>query len=118
LPAEGLHIALSLNTAFLSIVPMQDIPPTSFQENDVVIVYSARAGSSHQDLCKRLRNKELPQPYSILVTTNAKHPLRHNFSHVVVLPSISLSVGKNAVLSDTFSFLYFNECLIQKLNEK
>ncbi|MBP3870636.1 MAG: MurR/RpiR family transcriptional regulator [Faecalicoccus sp.] len=117
LPAEELQIALSLKPPYLPILIPEDIPPTTFNQKDVLILFSAQTGSSHQDFCRILRNKELVHPYSILVTTNAKHPLRHNFTQVVVLPSVNLAIGKKAALSDTFSFLYFNECLMEKLEK-
>ena len=117
LPAEELQIALSLKPPYLPILIPEDIPPTTFNQKDVLILFSSQTGSSHQDFCRILRNKELVHPYSILVTTNAKHPLRHNFTQVVVLPSVNLAIGKKAALSDTFSFLYFNECLMEKLEK-
>ena len=116
IPAEELHIALSFEKDMISILPHADMLPYNFHENDVLIIYSAISGSSHQELMKSLRKENKTKPYMVLITTNAKHPLRHNFDLVFSLPTASLADStSNTVLSDTFAFLMFNDILTNEL---
>jgi len=116
IPAVELHIALSFEKDMISILPHADMLPYNFHENDVLIIYSAISGSSHQELMKTLRKENKTKPYMVLITTNAKHPLRHNFDMIFSLPTASLADStSNTVLSDTFAFLMFNDILTNEL---
>ena len=116
LPAEELHIALSFEDDIISILPHADMLPYQFHSDDILIIYSAISGSSHQELMKSLRKENKTKPYMVLITTNAKHPLRHNFDMVFSLPTASLADStSNTVLSDTFAFLMFNDILTNEL---
>ena len=115
LPAEELLIALSLHDNIVSFMPPADIVPYRFSEKDMVIMYSAITGNSHQDFLKQFRREGVVKPYLVLVTVNSKHPLRHNFDQVIVLPTLRLQDSSNIVLSDTFAFFMFNDLLTSEL---
>ena len=55
------------------------------------------------------------KPYMLLVTTNSKHPLRHNFDEVIALPTANVATSNRTVLADTFAFLMFNDVLASLL---
>jgi DNA-binding MurR/RpiR family transcriptional regulator len=115
LPAEELLIGLSLHDDIVSMMPKADILPYNYSENDMVIIYSAISGGSHQDFLKSFRREGIIKPYLVLITVNSKHPLRHNFDETVVLPTLRLQDSSNIVLSDTFAFLMFNDLLVAEL---
>ncbi|MBQ7993289.1 MAG: MurR/RpiR family transcriptional regulator [Solobacterium sp.] len=116
LPAEELLIALSLHDDIVSMMPPADITPYNYSEKDMVILYSAITGASHQEFLKAFRREGVTKPYLVLVTVNSKHPLRHNFDEVIVLPTLRLQDSSNIVLSDTFAFLMFNDLLTAELD--
>ena len=119
IPAEELHITLSFEDDIQSVFPYDDMRPHKYREDDVLIIYSAISGTSHQELMKSLRKDNAVRPYMVLVTTNAKHPLRHNFDKVFALPSASLADStSHTILSDTFAFLMFNDLISEMLNNK
>ncbi len=118
LPAEELLIALSLNDEICSMMPQTDLMPFHYSENDMVIIYSAISGNSYQEFLRNFRKENVVKPYFVLVTTNSKHPLRHNFDEVFCLPTLPLAGTTNTVLSDTFSFLMFNDVIAQELNQE
>lgn len=116
LPAEELLIGLSLHDEIVSFMPPADIVPYHYSEKDMIIIYSAISGSSHQEFLKGFRREGVTKPYLVLVTVNSKHPLRHNFDQVIVLPTLRLQDSSNIVLSDTFAFLMFNDLLTAELD--
>lgn len=117
LPAEELLIALSLRNDVCSMIFPSDIMPYHYNENDTIIIYSAITGNSHQEFLKGLRRPDVIRPYLVLVTVNSKHPLRHNFDEMIVLPTLQLKDYSNTVLSDTFSFMMFNDLLVNELDK-
>ena len=117
LPAEEMLIALNFEKDIIAQLPASDFIPYHIHSDDMVIVYSAISGSSHQELMRKFRSEETDKPYLVLITINSKHPLRHNFDEVITLPSVSLSETANTVLSDTFAFLMFNDIVAQVLKE-
>lgn len=115
IPAVELNIALQFETDIFALVPPHDLMPNHFSKNDMLIIYSAINGDYYKNLMQSLRNDGVIRPYTLLITTHSKHPLRHYFEQVIVLPTTPLSVTTNIVLSDTFSFLMFNDILTQNL---
>lgn len=115
LPAEEMLIGLSLYHDIISMMPAPDIVPYHYSENDIIIIYSAISGGSHQEFLKQFRREGVTRPYLVLVTVNSKHPLRHNFNETIVLPTLRLQDSSNIVLSDTFAFLMFNDLLNEEL---
>ncbi len=118
LPAEELLIGLSLHDEIISFMPPADIVPYHYSEKDMVIIYSAISGGSHQEFLKGFRREGVTKPYLVLVTVNSKHPLRHNFDQVIVLPTLRLQDSSNIVLSDTFAFFMFNDLLTSELESE
>ena len=117
LPAEELTIALSFEIGINAVCTSYDLLPYDYRDDDMIILYSAITGSSHQSLMKNLRREKQNHPYMVLITVNAKHPLRHNFNDVIVLPTASMSDSvSNTVLADTFAFLMFNDIFTSCLN--
>lgn len=114
LPAEELQITFSFSDEINSQVPQPDLLPYRFRDTDMIIIYSAISGTSHQPLMRSLRQEGQGHPNMVLITTNAKHPLRHNFSDVIVLPTANMtdSVG-HTTLADTFAFLMFNDIIAE-----
>lgn len=110
--AEVLNISLQFEKNVISSLSQNDVPPVHFDSRDLYIFFSAIAGSSHQNLLKELNRNDSGKPYLILITTNSKHPLRHHFDSVFVLPSVSLAAGSSIVFSDTFAFMMFNDLLV------
>lgn len=117
LPSEELTMALNLLTDFVAVHPQQDYRPMQYHHDDVMIVYSAVDGSSYKEYLRSLHSNKGIRPYMILITTNGKHPLRHNFDEVIVLPIVNKVGNDSIALSDTFAFLFFNELLMQKLKQ-
>ncbi len=119
LPAEELLITLSFKKDIRSTIPDMDILPYHFHTDDMIIIYSAISGSTFQPLLKLLRREGQEKPHMVLITVNAKHPLRHNFDEVFVLPTSSMAESPaKTVLSDTFAFLMFNDILADLLAEE
>ena len=118
LPAEELLITLTFEHDIVSMIPPADIMPFSYNSDDMILVYSALSGSSYQSLMQTVRKSGDNKPYMVLVPVNAKHPLRHNFDEVFVLPGSTMadSAG-HTVLSDTFAFLMFNDILTKLLDK-
>lgn len=117
LPAEELNIGLRLTCKTTPNFIQEDIDSVHFKTDDVLLIYSAKSGDAQTNICRQLRDETKDRPYAILLTTNAKHPLRHNFNEIIVLPDVPLSESKDAALSDTFSFLLFNELLLRKIQK-
>lgn len=117
LPAEELNIALQFEEDIFALFPPHDVIPHRYKKNDMIIIYSANNGDYYRSLMRTLRDEDAPKPYLLLITTNSKHPLRHNFDQCIVLPTSSLSDATNLVLSDTFAFLMFNDILTQNLKQ-
>ena len=117
LPAESLLIGLSLHNDICSMILQADIMPYHYNKDDLIIIYSAITGNSHQELLKTLRRSGVTKPYMVLVTVNSKHPLRHNFDEMIVLPTLNLKESGSLVFSDTFSFFMFNDLFINELNQ-
>ena len=118
LPAEMLYMSLQFETDFISVLPPVDMNHYHHHPDDLYIIYSAISGDSHQTLMKELRKLGSQKPYLVLVTANSKHPLRHNFDEVIVLPSVSLASGNRIVYSDTFAFMMFNEMIYEHLHQQ
>ena len=110
-PAELLDMTLRFEQDIVVSFTQNDVQPVHHDPRDVYIVFSAITGSSHQNLMKELRKCGDERPYLVLLTTNSKHPLRHNFDQTIVLPSVSLADGNHIVFSDTFAFMMFNDML-------
>lgn len=115
IPAEMLHMSLQFEKDITAVLPPNDVPPYLHFKENMYIVFSALSGNSHQNLMKELRQAGEEKPYLVLITTNSKHPLRHNFDKVIVLPSVSLASGNQIVFSDTFAFMMFNEMVLEHL---
>lgn len=115
LAAEELEIVLRLITDIDVIRPSIDSLPLRYKKEDVIVVYSVIHGKTFAELVRNLRKEEGERPHMILITTNPKHTLRHNFDDVLVLPSSKLSDKDSTAISDTFSFLMFNELLVQEI---
>ncbi len=115
LPAEELNIALQFESGIYAYFPPHDVLPNNFSEKDMLVVYSAINGDYYKKLMHSLRSDGIKKPYTLLITTHSKHPLRHYFDQTIVLPTTTLSQTTNIVLSDTFSFLMFNDILVQNL---
>lgn len=116
MPAEMLYITLQFEKEIVPVLPPNDVPPYVHSKENMYIVYSALSGDSHQNLMRELRKNKDDRPYLVLITTNSKHPLRHNFDTVIVLPSVSLASGNQIVFSDTFAFMMFNDMLQEYLH--
>ena len=116
--AEQFEMATRLATDLYVNRPNQDALPLMYNQDDLLIIYSAVDGRSHSELLKGFRKETVVRPHLILITTNAKHPLRHNFDYVVVLPSTNISDLDCSPIIDTFEFLMFNEMLIQQFKKK
>jgi DNA-binding MurR/RpiR family transcriptional regulator len=118
LPAEELLITMSFSENINAIVPQPDVLPYRFRDDDMIIIYSAISGSSHQELMRSLRREKQGNPYMVLITTNAKHPLRHNFNEMIALPTSNMKDSmSHTILSDTFAFLMFNDIVAECLDE-
>lgn len=117
LPAEELLITLTLDDSICSMMPQADLMPYEYAENDMVIIYSAISGASYQEFLKNFRHEKVTKPYLVLITVNSKHPLRHNFDEVICLPTLPLAGTTGTALSDTFSFLMFNDVVSQELHK-
>lgn len=116
LPAEELLIAMQFADDINVQILQPDLIPYHFLDTDMIIMYSAISGSSHQGLMKGLRREGQGNPYMVLITTNAKHPLRHNFEDVIVLPTASMKDSvTRTTLADTFAFLMFNDIVARHL---
>lgn len=110
IPAEELNIAFTFQPGITASLPQVDVMP-HFDENDTLLVYSAVSGNSYKDLLGAIRMGRCKKPYMVLVTTNARHPLRRSFDEMIVLPTTTLSDSSRTALSDTFAFLMFNDLL-------
>lgn len=118
LPAEELLITLTFEKDIPSIIPPVDITPYNYNKDDMIVVYSALSGSSYTSLMQNIRRQGENRPYMVLITVNAKHPLRHNFNEVFVLPTSSMTdTPGRTVLADTFAFLMFNDIFSSLLAE-
>ena len=118
LASEELAITLSFDSQIPAICTNNDLLPYNYQDDDMIILYSALSGTSHQELMRTLRREGQGHPHMVLITVNAKHPLRHNFDEVIVLPTANMSDSvSNTVLADTFAFLMFNDIFSQALKE-
>ena len=118
LPAEQMLVTLSFEKEITPIMPAQDFTPYHYREDDMIIIYSSISGSSHQNLLKELRQEDKTVPYRVLITVNAKHPLRHNFEQVIVLPTASMSESQSETIhSDTFAYMMFNDMVGSALSE-
>ena len=117
IPAEVMLINLSFDTDIVSSLAETDFIPYYFSKDDMVIIYSAISGGTFQNFMKSLRRDGVQKPYMVLITVNSKHPLRHNFDQTIVLPTMPLGNSSDVVLSDTFSFLMFNDIFSQVLKE-
>lgn len=115
LAAEELEIALKLVSEINVIHPSLDILPIHYKKDDIFILYSVLNGKYHAELVRSLKKEDISRPHMILITPNPKHSLRHNFDDVIVLPSSKLSDKDSSAISDTFSFLMFNELLVQEI---
>lgn len=115
LVAEELSIAVRMITQIAINVPAIDCLPLHYSQDDVLIVYSVLEGNLHAKLCRGLKNNPDVCPHMVLITTNAKHPLRHNFHKVIVLPSINAADIDSSPITDTFAFMMFNELLVKEL---
>ena len=110
LPAEQMLVILGFDREIVPIMPAPDFSPFHYREDDMIIIYSSISGSSHQTLLKDLRSKNAAVPYRVLITVNAKHPLRHNFEKVIVLPTASMTDSQSETIhSDTFAYMMFND---------
>lgn len=114
IPAEELNIALQFDPSISASFPQIDVPQ-SFRPDDLLVIYSAVSGATFKGLLNEFRIGRNTKPYMVLVTTNAKHPLRNGFDEVIALPTSSLASSNNTVLSDTFAFLMFNDLVTSLL---
>ena len=114
IPAEELNIALQFDPSISASYPQVDVSQR-FTVDDLLVVYSAVGGDSHKGLMHEFKVGRNTKPYMVLVTTNAKHPLRRNFDEVIVLPTATVATSDRTVLADTFAFLMFNDCLTKLL---
>ena len=114
LPAEELNIALQFDPSISASYPQVDVSQ-SFTSDDLLIVFSAVGGDSFKGLMHEFKVGRNTKPYMLLVTTNSKHPLRHNFDEVIALPTANVATSNRTVLADTFAFLMFNDVLASLL---
>ncbi len=117
LPAEYLLIQIQNCRDVSAFMPQMDLLPLNFTPEDTIIIFSAISGRSYQSFMQRLRKDEGHKPYMVLITTNAKHPLRHNFNEIHVLPTTGMDDSPRAVMADTLSFMMFADLLGNSLQE-
>ncbi|WP_370773202.1 MurR/RpiR family transcriptional regulator [Faecalibacillus intestinalis] len=117
LAAEEFSIATRMISQIPINVPAVDCMPLHYNRDDLLIVYSVIEGGTHAKLCRGLKNNPDTCPHMVLITTNAKHPLRHNFHQVIVLPSINATSIDSSPITDTFAFMMFNELLVNELKK-
>ncbi len=113
-PAEELNIALQFDPSISASYPQIDVPQR-FTPEDLLIIFSAVSGDSFKGLMHEFKVGRNTKPYMLLVTTNSKHPLRHNFDEVIALPTANVATSNRTVLADTFAFLMFNDVLASLL---
>lgn len=81
--------------------------------HDVIMIFSSYSGFGF----KHYLNFDNPDhPYTILVTLTNKHPLRHNFDKVIVLPESKSTDHKKTVMTETLAYMMFIDLLLQELN--
>ena len=118
LPAKEMTYSLQMTQDVIAQYLDVNEYPKHFHKDDLILIYSATSGDSFASFMKQIRSLAEEKPYLWLVTTNAKHPLRHNFNKVTILPSVSMAENSNSVLSDTFAFLMFNDLMHQEMRHK
>lgn len=84
----------------------------NLDQRDVLLIFSSYSGVGFKNY---LNYEGKNKPYTILVTLTNKHPLRHSFDKVVVLPeSKSTDHGRN-VLTETFAYMMFIDLLVEEI---
>ena len=114
LASDGLGMILNFLAKILASNPNLDNLPEHHTSEDVVIIYSSLSGEVYKNYISNLSESTSHRPYLILITTNPKHPLRHHFNEVILLPSFNIARA-DSVTHELFTYLFFNELVAQKL---
>lgn len=114
LASDGLGMILNFVANILAATPNLDNLPDHHTSDDVVIIYSSLSGDVYKNYISNLSDDPNQRPFLILITTNPKHPLRHYFNDIIVLPSIS-PTNEHFLTHELFTYLFFNQLLVQKL---
>lgn len=113
--AEELALSFKITSRIIAMHVTCDDLPIHVSKNDVVIIYSSISGTFYQDFLHRISKLE-EQPYVVLVTTNAKHPLRHYANECIVLPTVNVSQKTSSASIEIHEYLLFNEYLLKNIN--
>ena len=55
------------------------------------------------------------KPYIVMITMNAKHPLRKYADQLIILPEAGIISDNTSAMPETMEFLMFTDLLIQQI---
>lgn len=78
------------------------------------MIYSAIAGDRFRSYLSMLSHME-HKPYIVMITMNAKHPLRKYADQLIILPEAGIISDNTSAMPETMEFLMFTDLLIQQI---
>lgn len=90
--------------------------PVSFKGDECILIFSAIAGDAYRKYLPRVCQSG-NKPFIILVTMNAKHPLRKFADQTVVLPEAGIISDNTSAMPETMEFLMFCDLLIEEIRK-
>lgn len=90
--------------------------PLSFNGGECILLFSAIAGDAYRDYFPQAC-QAINKPYIILVTMNAKHPLRKYADQTIVLPEAGIISDNTSAMPETMEFLMFCDLLIEEFRK-
>ena len=114
LPARYIGGFSSLGMLVSGVYVAPDDLPLGFAGDEVLLIYSAIAGDRFRTYLSMLSRME-HKPYIVMITMNAKHPLRKYADQLIILPEAGIISDNTSAMPETMEFLMFTDLLIQQI---
>ena len=116
LPARFLSFNLMTGFGINADKPEFDYIIHSYDNTDLIIIFSAASGEFYKPLLKRISSfEEGERPHVTLVTMSPKHALRRHCDQVILLPSSGKVIAPHVVTLENMMFMMFADLLLGEM---
>lgn len=114
LPARYIGSFCRLGMMISGVFSSPDDLPLCFAGDEVLLLYSAISGDSYRSYLSMISHNGC-KPYIVIVTMNAKHPLRKYADQTIVLPEAGIISDNTSAMPETMEFMMFTSLLIEHI---
>ncbi|MEE8807503.1 MAG: MurR/RpiR family transcriptional regulator [Lactimicrobium sp.] len=116
IPAKYLEDYCRLGLGPVGVYSSPSSMPLAFTGEETVLLYSAIAGDAYRKYLPEI-SQSPNKPYIVMVTMNARHPLRKYADLTIVLPEAGIISDNTSAMPETMEFLMFSDLLIEEIRK-